>query len=196
MEASSKKKKTKGVTLGALVAHPLRSECLSLLAERTASPAEIAVELKENLGNVSYHVRKLWRAGAIEIVEEKPVRGAMEHFYRAVQRPFFSDEEIAESSEEDRRAFAQHIFSLVTANATTALESGTFVSRPDYHISRAPMRVDEEGWAELRDLHEETLERIMKVQEAAADRLGETDAGFPVVAFNTVFEMPERKKKD
>lgn len=190
---TAKDKEAGLLTLGAVVAHPLRSQCLSYLAERTASPAEIAAELGENLGNVSYHIRKLWKAGVVEIVEEKPVRGAMEHFYRALQRPMFTDDEIAEASIEDRRAFCQHIFSLVTADATRSLEARTFVERPDYHISRAPMRVDEDGWNDLRDLHEETLNRILEIQAESAERL-QGDAGFPVVAFNTCFEMPERPK--
>lgn len=195
MKAPKRTPKAETLTLGAVVAHPLRSQCLTFLAERTASPVEIAAELDENLGNVSYHIRKLWKAGVVEIVEEKPVRGAMEHFYRSVKRPMFSDDEIAEASVEDRQAFSRHIFSLVTANATTALDAQTFVERPDYHISRVPMRVDEDGWKELRDLHEETLERIFKIQEGITERLaGTDDAGFPVIAFNTCFEMPERPK--
>jgi len=193
MSPAKQAEKTETLTLGAVVAHPLRSECLTLLAERTASPVEIANELDENLGNVSYHIRKLWKAGVVEIVEEKPVRGAMEHFYRAVKRPLFSDAEIGESSIEERQAFSRHIFSLMTANATTALDAKTFVERPDYHISRVPMRVDEPGWKELRDLHEETLERVLRIQEACAERMGGTEeTGFPVIAFNTCFEMPER----
>ena len=32
-------------TLAAVVAHPTRVKCLSILAERTASPAEIAKEI-------------------------------------------------------------------------------------------------------------------------------------------------------
>jgi DNA-binding transcriptional ArsR family regulator len=193
MGTANRDKQVESPTLGAVVAHPLRSQCLSFLAERTASPVEIAAELDENLGNVSYHIRKLWKAGVVEIVEEKPVRGAMEHFYRALKRPMFSDEEIADASIEDRRAFCQHIFSLVTADATRSLESRTFVERSDYHISRAPMRVDEDGWKDLRDLHEATLNRILEIQTEAAERLG-GDPGFPVIAFNTCFEMPERPK--
>jgi DNA-binding transcriptional ArsR family regulator len=190
--ATSSKRKTPEMTLGALVAHPLRSQCLTLLAERTASPAELSVELGENLGNVSYHVRKLWKGGVIEIVEEKPVRGAMEHFYRATRIPLFDDEEIGEASLEDRETISRQVFSLAAANAQSAV-----VKRSDYHISRVPTRVDEEGWGEMRDLFEETLERIFEIQSKAADRLGESeDAGIPVIAFNTFFEMPERPKAD
>ncbi len=195
--ATANKGKSSGMTLGALVAHPLRSQCLTLLADRTASPAEIADELDENLGNVSYHVRKLWKGGAVEIVEEKPVRGAMEHFYRAVKRPQFSDQEVAEASIEDRAVFASQALSLLTANATTSLEAQTFVERPDFHVARVPGRVDEAGWEELRDLFAQTLEGVFQIQEKSADRLGKTDdAGIPVIAFNTFFEMPERHKAD
>jgi DNA-binding transcriptional ArsR family regulator len=195
--ATANKKKSSDMTLGALVAHPLRSQCLTLLADRTASPAEIAAELDENLGNVSYHVRKLWRGGAVEIVEEKPVRGAMEHFYRAIKRPQFSDEEIAEASLEDRAVFASQALSLLTANATTSLEKKTFVERPDYHVARVPVRVDEAGWEEMRDLFAETLDRVFEIQSKSAERLsGTDDAGIPAIAFNTFFEMPERPKAD
>lgn len=195
--ATASKSKSSEMTLGALVAHPLRSQCLTLLAERTASPAELAAELDENLGNVSYHVRKLWRGGAVEIVEEKPVRGAMEHFYRTVKRPMFSDDDVSDASPEDRAVFASQALSLLTANATTSLEAGTFVKRSDLHVSRVPFRADEAGWGELRDLYEETLERILEIQEKSAKRLGGTDdAGIPVIAFNTFFEMPERPKAD
>jgi hypothetical protein len=87
------------------------------------------------------------------------------------------------------------VFSLMTANATSAVEAGTFVKRPDLHITRVPMRVDDAGWAEMRDLFEKTLEGVFEIQEKCSDRLGKSDdAGIPIVAFNTFFEMPERSK--
>lgn len=192
---TNKKEKAPDSTLGAVVSHPLRSQCLTRLADRTASPAELAVELNENLGNVSYHVRKLWRAGVVEIVEEKPVRGAMEHFYRAVKRPMLSDEELAALPLETRQQHAREALVLMAADATSSLEAETFGARTDYHVSRVPLRVDEDGWKALRDLHMETLEKIFEIETECAERLGGTDdAGFPVIAFNTVFEMPERPK--
>lgn len=67
--------------------HPLRARILALLDEGEASPKEIAGQLGEKLGNVSYHVRILARLGLIELVRETPRRGAVEHHYRAVPRP-------------------------------------------------------------------------------------------------------------
>ncbi len=197
-EKKQAKKRKKEATLGSIVAHPLRSRCLTLLADRVASPAELAVELQQPVGTVSYHVNVLAKADVVEIVGERPVRGAMEHFFRAITRPVLSDEEIAKLPIAARQAHAREGFLLAAANATLAFEAETFGARPDYHVSRVPVWVDEEGWGELRDLYADHLEAIFKIQERCAGRLANEDGekGIPVVAFNTFFEIPERPRSE
>jgi DNA-binding transcriptional ArsR family regulator len=63
--------------------HPVRTRALEILNTRVASPSELAKELNEPLGNVAYHVKILEENGAIELERTAPVRGALEHFYRA-----------------------------------------------------------------------------------------------------------------
>lgn len=192
--ASVKKARALDSTLGAIVAHPLRSRCLTILAERTASPNELAIALKEDVGNVSYHVKQLLKMEAIELVSERPVRGAVEHFYRAVKRPLVTDEEFAALSLEERLRFARHILQLATADAATAIEATTFGQRPDHHVSRMPILVDEEGWAELGAIYAEALQKTLDVQAASAERMA-ADSGAPGIPASVItmfFEMPER----
>lgn len=66
------------------MSHPLRAQLLALLADRVASPNELAAELKQPLTNVSYHVRQLAELHMIEQVDAQPRRGALEHYYTAV----------------------------------------------------------------------------------------------------------------
>src|ERR1700760_5138202 len=94
-------------TLGAIVAHPTRARAFSILAERTASPVEIAQEIGKDVGHVGYHVRKLQQLGLIELVDERPVRGAVEHFYRAIERPVVVEEEFAKQPLEVREIFTR-----------------------------------------------------------------------------------------
>src|ERR1700755_2252653 len=75
------------------ISHPLRHRLLGLLDDRVASPNELAHELALPLGRVSYHIRLLAELGAIELVRTEPRRGALEHYYRAVTRPWFSGED-------------------------------------------------------------------------------------------------------
>lgn len=65
--------------------HPLRRQILReiALAEQEISPREVAAILDQPLSNVSYHVRVLAECAAIALVRTRPVRGSMQHFYRA-----------------------------------------------------------------------------------------------------------------
>ncbi len=180
-------------TLGAVVAHPLRCRCLAILGERVASPAEIAREIHVEVSKVGYHVTALAKAGLLEEVGQRPVRGAVEHFYRAVARPIALTEDEAELTMEQRASFARTIWSLITANATNALEAGTLVERPDHHLTRVPLRVDEQGWNELATAYMELYERVYEIQTEAAERLGQDpeDAGISVLSVLAFFETPE-----
>ncbi|MDX6654671.1 MAG: hypothetical protein QOH18_1381 [Solirubrobacterales bacterium] len=180
-------------TLGAAVAHPLRCRCLTILADRVASPAEIARELRLEVSNVGYHVGALAEAGLIEEVGQRPVRGAVEHFYRAVVRPITSTEDEEELSLDKRLSFARTIWSLITANATTAIQSGVLVERPEHHLTRVPLRVDEQGWSELAEAYMELYERVYEIQADAAERLGQVpaDPGISVLSALAFFETPE-----
>ncbi|MGN6256038.1 MAG: helix-turn-helix domain-containing protein [Solirubrobacterales bacterium] len=69
----------------ACLRHPLRKRLLRLYVEEGGrlSPKELADFTKRHLSSVSYHVRKLAECGAVELVDTRPRRGAVEHFYKA-----------------------------------------------------------------------------------------------------------------
>jgi predicted ArsR family transcriptional regulator len=67
--------------------HPLRVSILEVLSidqGRTLSPKDLSVELRAPLSTVNYHVTELRHSGLVEVVDERQVRGAIEHFYRVV----------------------------------------------------------------------------------------------------------------
>ncbi len=137
-------------TLAAIVAHPTRARCFVILAERTASPVEIAQEIGKDVGHVGYHVRKLQELDLIELVDEKPVRGAVEHFYRAIERPYVSEEEFAAQSIEEREVFTRHILQLLIADIARAMDEHTFDARtnrddPPHAVARRRERVPGTG---------------------------------------------------
>lgn len=49
---------------------------------RVLSPGDLSCELRMPLSNVNYHRYRLRRTGLVELIGERPVRGATEHFYR------------------------------------------------------------------------------------------------------------------
>lgn len=170
------------------LAHPLRVQILAVLQDRTASPSDLAEELKAPLGNVSYHVRILAKLDLLKLVRKRQRRGAIEHLYRANGRVRVSD-----------RAWGQVPGIVKTAMVDATLEQvGRYVEqsatmggfeRPEAHIIRQPMRLDQQGWEELSGAVAELLQRANEIERQSQERLrdaeheGELEAGLVMMLF-------------
>lgn len=181
-------------TISAVVSHPLRNRCLTILTERTASPSEIARELGHEVSNVAYHVDRLAEMGHVELVKTRPVRGAVQHFYKAVQRPLLDVESHAKLSVEQRLEIARYVAQLSFADISTSIEAKTFSERTDLHATRLPMQVDEEGWKKLQAIYVDALEQAFEVEAESAERMSaDPDAvSIPTRVVSFVFEMPSK----
>lgn len=174
------------------LSHPVRTQCLTVLTERVASPREIAEALDEDLSNVSYHVRVLSELELIELVSEEPVRGAVAHYYKAVERPLLSSEQWEQMPLEVRKAFSAHSWDVLIKDATQAIEEGTFDNRSDRHLTRTPLLLDSEGFARLSKAMDELLEKILAEQAASTARMSQTgEEPIHAVAATALFAMPE-----
>ena len=174
------------------LSHPVRTECLTILAQRVASPGELSKILEHDLSNVSYHVRVLVELGLVELVSEESVRGAVAHFYRAVERPLVSSAEWGQMAPEVRKAMSAYGWDILIKDATEAIEKGTFDDRPDRHLTRTSLLLDAEGFARLSTKMDELLEAIFSEQAASAERMSKSgEKPIHTVAATTLFTMPE-----
>ena len=150
------------------MAHPLRVRILGILDDRVASPSELADELNADLGVVSYHVRTLARAGLLKLVRKKQRRGAVEHFYKAAERPVITDDAWKSMPSIVKQAAVGSALNQIAEHVTSAAEAGGF-DREDMHMTRSPVTVDAKGWAEIS----KTLEKARKEFETIAKRSNE-----------------------
>jgi DNA-binding transcriptional ArsR family regulator len=65
------------------VLHKLSWKILQLLSKKEMYPLEVARELGLHEQKIYYHIRKLIRAGVIEIVKEEEKKGAIAKYYKA-----------------------------------------------------------------------------------------------------------------
>lgn len=65
--------------------NPVRFAILNILRQRVASPNELSKELGVSMSLASNHVKVLKDYDCIELVKTTPRRGALEHFYRAME---------------------------------------------------------------------------------------------------------------
>lgn len=173
------------------LSHPVRVECLTVLAKRIASPRQLSELLDHDLSNISYHVRVLDELGLIEMVGEEPVRGAVAHFYKAVERPILSESEWQQLSPEVRTAISVYGWDLLIKDASEAIESGAFDSRSDRHLSRASILLDSQGFERLGGLMEKLVETVIEEEAAAAERMNKSgEEPIHAVAATALFPMP------
>jgi DNA-binding transcriptional ArsR family regulator len=171
------------------LAHPSRVHALHILNQRVASPKELANEVGTSVGKMAYHVRELDKAGYIELVSTEPRRGATEHFYRAIKRAVFSDEEWAQVPEPVRNSIVGMELGATGKLISESIRSGSFERRDNRHHSLHEGMVDEQGWDEAMALLEETMEKLSEIQAVSAERRIESEeAGIPIAVSLIGFE--------
>lgn len=176
------------------LSHPIRLSVLQILGERVASPNEIARQTGEHVTTISYHVKVLREAECIELVETQPRRGATEHYYRAMERGHFSDEDWNDLPQEKREEISALVRQELFVQIFGAQEERTFDSRRDRHLSWAPMNLDNEGFGELVQLLTNTLEASFEIQAKSTARMADgKEAGKPAVIALMGFEAASRK---
>ncbi|MGE5336087.1 MAG: ArsR/SmtB family transcription factor [Nitrososphaerota archaeon] len=181
--------------LAKALAHPLRVRILSSLHNGISSPNQLAQELNEPLGNVSYHVKTLLEYDCVELVKTEPRRGAVEHFYRATDRAFLSDADWAKIPASARKGISGSILESIGQSATSAMAEGTIEGRKDSHLSDTPLRLDSQGWKDLNKVLAETVDKASKIQKEAAKRMGKDKSGtIPTKLAIMHFEVPAAKK--
>jgi DNA-binding transcriptional ArsR family regulator len=154
------------------LAHPLRVRILSVLEQRAASPSEIAEELGAPLGNVSYHVRQLAALKLIRLIRRTPRRGAIEHHYKADNRPQISDAGWAEVPEIVKQAMIGASLQNISSKVNASAGAGGF-SRAEAHLSRTQLVLDGKGWGEVAKELRAVVDRIDRIAERANERLAD-----------------------
>src|SRR5919198_5437483 len=157
------------------LAHPLRVQILGLLEQQTASPSELAAELRVPLGNVSYHVRQLQSFGLIRLVRTTPRRGSIEHHYELVARPDITDQAWDGLPDIVKHAMVGAALAPLGRLVQDAATAGGF-SRREAHLSRTAMTLDDDGWREVSDLLVGMFDRLAAIERDSIERLAHGEA--------------------
>ncbi len=152
------------------LAHPLRARIFESITDRgEASPVELARELDQPLATVSHHARVLRDLGCIELTRTEPRRGAVEHYYRAVLRPFLDDAQWEQLSLMQRRGLAGQLLRRIFEEASAASADGGFDTAAA-HVARVPLALDSRGWEELSKVVADLLSTAQAIQERSNAR--------------------------
>jgi DNA-binding MarR family transcriptional regulator len=174
--------------------HPLRASLLRILVERTSSPAEMARELDEDLSNVSYHTKQLVELECAELVNTRPVRGALEHFYRATERSLIDREEWDELNPIMAESLIREMMQKTLDDFVAAAQASTIGNGGAFHLTRTPLLLDEAGLHEALEAHERTRQEVLDIAARSAARMVKSgEEGVTVSSSQACFKMPSPK---
>lgn len=178
------------------LAHPLRMHILAELNKRAMSPSQFAKQFELKTPNVSYHFRALQKLDCIEEFETRPVRGSVEHFYKATKRALFDGKawnDLPQSLKEE--ASGRTMTDFLTAVAL-AMNAETFDARDERMLVWMQQPLDKKGWREAVKIQRDAVQKLHRVYKGAKLRLAE--AGEPrgsILGTYAVFlfESPPRR---
>ena len=158
------------------LAHPLRIRILAMLADRSASPVQLAGKLDATLGTVAYHVRTLHSLGLVELVDTRQRRGATEHYYRAREHPRFPDDAWSGLAPVAKQRMLSAMLQQIGEYVTGSAAAGGF-DRSEAHMTRSVLRLDERGWQQLVTATRKWLREAERIEESAAARIAKVSDG-------------------
>lgn len=169
--------------------HRIRVYVLTILNEGTYTPDEIARIIDEPLNTVSHHIKELLEAGSIELAKTKQVRNATQHYYRAVEQPFYSDEDVAAMTPQQRQVIIGLIIQCMTAEVLASFWAGKMHSDPRIRLAWRWFNVDEQGREDIADEQERHWERVKEIEaEATNRRAGSGEEARSIIVADMGFE--------
>lgn len=168
--------------------HRIRVQVLSLLNEGTYTPGEIAAIIGEPLSKVSHHIRELAEGGSIELAKVEKARNADQHYYRAVEMPFYSDEEVWAMTPEQRQMSAGFVIQNMIAEAMAAFWAGTIRDDPRTWLAWRWFNVDQEGREAIAEEQQHHWDRIREIEAEATNRRAKSgEAAESIIVANMGF---------
>jgi len=160
--------------LQAAMSHPMRARIHRILTERTASPKEIAEVLdfdRKKIPNVSHHCKRLLELKCAELVDERPVRGAVEHFYRATTLHIVITEDWEELHPAVKTDLVCDFFQAGVDDFTSSVKAKMVGSSDRFHLTRTRLVLDDQAIDEVLEIQERARLEIEEAQAKAANRL-------------------------
>lgn len=163
-----------------------RVRVFAIFCERVASPSEIAKELGRPVSYITYHVKVLLECRLIVLKDEVQVRGAVEHFYRAVTPTLIPPGSWKDLPPAVRECVSANILHEFFDDASAAIEAGVFDDPPG-ELNWTPLVLDAEGIEEFGELARDFLESVSDLQANASKRLSKAKRGASKAKAATVF---------
>lgn len=158
-----------------IIKDPLRLAIVSHLSRGAASAAETAEEVGAPAKEVRYLLRRMREAGLVEVAGRGSGPRARENLYSVDPASLVLEEsDLAHVSQGALEEAHIRLLRLLFREALESAQSGRLSARQEHTLIRFPISVDEEGWNEVSEIHDQALREVIKAQERCFGRLAQS----------------------
>jgi hypothetical protein len=150
--------------------HRIRIEIRAALHEGPATASRLADILQEPLNVIDYHLKEMLQDGSIDIAKTEKVGNMDQHYYSVISLPYFSDEEFAAMSKEDRQTLCAIFVQAAIAEAMASLWAGKMAAEPDVVLGWDRIVLDKQGREDLAAAEEASWHRKQEIEARSANR--------------------------
>lgn len=169
-------------------AHPEEVRLLTLLSQEPLSVEALAEQASLSREEVESQLARLKKDGVIE--RSLGVEASGPPIYQS-RWPVWSTAEWERRSQHEREGLSAEINSAMREEIDDAMAAGAFDRHPERFLVRIPLWLDEQGWKELHNALNLSMEGIQSIQQRTKQRLEESrgsGGGFPVRVHLVSFE--------
>jgi DNA-binding transcriptional ArsR family regulator len=176
--------------IGYAIGHHIRVQALTILAEGTRSPSELAEILDLGVSRVARHIKRLNDRGCIEPAGTKKVRNVTEHFYRLAALPrISSDTGFSEMSIEDRRRAVGLTTQAILVELFGSFRAQILEKDDDLRIAVECLELDGAGRRELAEELAASKKRVREIHaRSEARRATSGETGTVIVVAGMAFD--------
>jgi DNA-binding transcriptional ArsR family regulator len=156
------------------VGRRIRIEILGYLNEGTYPASELAKLVRQPITKITHHLKELLDSGCIELARVEKIRNTDQHFYRAIELPFVSDEEADALPEDVKQEYASVILQAIMAEGLGSLWAGKMSNDSAIRMFWRWFNLDREGRKELADEQREHWERVVEIEANSMNRMNKS----------------------
>jgi DNA-binding transcriptional ArsR family regulator len=156
------------------VGHRIRVEILILLNETSYTAAELADITGEPHNKIGNHLRELLDGGSIEVIEIRKRGNFDQHTYRAVETPYYSDDDIAAMPPYQRQVTYGLVIQMLMAEMMASFWANKIRDDPRSWIASNWLNLDAQGRQDLADEQQQSWQRLEKIELESLLRAAET----------------------
>lgn len=158
--------------------HRTRLLILTLLNEGSYTTRQIADLIGETRDNVKHHIQEMRHGGIVEIAKAEEVgKGAKEFYYRAVEMPYYSAEELEEMTPDERQAIIGPTIQHLVAEVLASFWAGKMKENPKHlWLGWRWFNLDAQGRDDLAEEQEKWWARAREIECEATNRRAKSGA--------------------